>query len=474
MHPALAMSLYRYFKPTLPSPSGHLAESINPATIKAANEAVKDATSKPSKARGSYRHVDAETQAKIAQYACEHGNKAAMERFSTLLGFDIKKSSVSTWKMKYLAEIKRRVKTGEAPEVNRLPLKKRGRRLLIGEKLDGEVKAYIQAVRNMGGVVTTTITIAVGRAIVNRADRSLLAENGGPITLSKSWAKSVLYRLNFVKRRGTATSKITVKNFEELKEQFLLDIKAVVEMEEIPPELVINWDQTGISIVPGSAWTMDLKGSKRVEIVGISDKRQITALFCGSLAGDFLPLQLIYQGKTAASLPQFNFPSNWHVTCTPNHWSNNDKMIEYVTKIIIPYIECKRRELKLSDDYPALAIFDVFRGQQTDQISSLLEENNIYVVNIPPNCTDRLQPMDLSVNKSAKDFMRAKFSEWYALAVQKQLDSGAEEVTPVDLRLSIMKPLGARWLLSLYDYLKNNRSIIKNGFKDITDFVSFS
>ena len=51
--PAQAMSLYRYFKPTLPSPSGPLAESINPATIKAANEAVKDATSKPSKARGS-------------------------------------------------------------------------------------------------------------------------------------------------------------------------------------------------------------------------------------------------------------------------------------------------------------------------------------------------------------------------------------------------------------------------------------
>ena len=60
--PAQAISLYRHFKPTLPSPSGPLAESINPATIKAANEAVKDATSKPSKARGSYRHVDAETQ----------------------------------------------------------------------------------------------------------------------------------------------------------------------------------------------------------------------------------------------------------------------------------------------------------------------------------------------------------------------------------------------------------------------------
>ena len=42
-------------------------------------------------------------------------------------------------------------------------------------------------------------------------------------------------------------------------------------MEEVPPELIINWDHTGISIVPGSAWTMEVKGSKRVEIVGISD-----------------------------------------------------------------------------------------------------------------------------------------------------------------------------------------------------------
>ena len=167
----------------------------------------------------------------------------------------------------------------------------------------------------MGGVVTTTIKIAAGKAIVSRVNR-ILAENGGPVTLSKNWAKSLLYRFKFVKRRGTLTAKVTVQNYEELKQQFLLDIRAVVEMEEIPPQLVFNWDQIGISVVPGSAWTMDLKGSKRVEIVGIDDKRQFTAVFCGSLDGDILPFQVIYQGKTTASLPHLNFPSNWHVTCT--------------------------------------------------------------------------------------------------------------------------------------------------------------
>ena len=73
--------------------------------------------------------------------------------------------------------------------------------------------------------------------------------------------------------------------------------------------------------------------------------------------------------------------------------------------------------------------------------------------------------MDLSVNKPAKEFMRRKFQEWYAMEVQKELDQGATDVTPVDLRMSIMKPLGAKWLVSLYDYFKSNDSIILNGFK---------
>ena len=240
-------------------------------------------------------------------------------------------------------------------------------------------------------------------------------------------------------------------------------------MEEIPPDLIFNWDQTGISIVPGSNWTMELKGTKRIEIVGVNDKRQITALFCGTITGEFLPLQLIYQGKTAACLPQMKFPDDWHVTCTDNHWSNEETMKLYIDKIILPYVQSKRKELKLSEDYPALAIFDVFKGQQTGNVTSILEKNNIYAVNIPANCTDKLQPMDLSVNRAAKEFMRNKFSEWYAEKVQKQLDTGV--TASVDLKMSTMKPLGARWLISLFDYLKNNNSIIKNGFKDIANIL---
>ena len=147
------------------------------------------------------------------------------------------------------------------PSIRSLPVKKRGRPLLLGEELDTEVKRYIRAVREGGGVINTAITMAAATAIVRKADRNLLAENGRSITITSNWAKSLLYRMNFVKRRGSSTAKMTVMNFEAVKEQFVLDVNAVVEMEDILPEFVFNWDQTGISVVPGSSWTMEVKGS---------------------------------------------------------------------------------------------------------------------------------------------------------------------------------------------------------------------
>ena len=63
--------------------------------------------------------------------------------------------------------------------------------------------------------------------------------------------------------------------------------------------LILNWDQTGMIMVPSYCWTMGQQGAKRVKVCGVDDKRSIAAVFfcvCGSLTGDFLPLQVIYKG----------------------------------------------------------------------------------------------------------------------------------------------------------------------------------
>lgn len=89
---------------------------------------------------------------------------------------------------------------------------------------------------------------------------------------------------------------------------------------------------------------MEVEGSKRVEVVAKDDKRQITAIFAGSMAGDFLPIQLVYQGKTTRCLPTVKFSSDWHTTYSPSHWCNENTMTDYILKTILPYIkEIKKR-----------------------------------------------------------------------------------------------------------------------------------
>ena len=43
---------------------------------------------------------------------------------------------------------------------------------------------------------------------------------------------------------------------------------------------------------------------------------------------------------------------------------------------------------------------------------------------------------------------------------------GCSEKKPVDLKLSVIKPLGAPWMKSAYDYVKSKPEIIQNGFKE--------
>ena len=169
-----------------------------------------------------------------------------------------------------------------------------------------------------------------------------------------------------VKRKVCSKSNVTPQNFESLKEQFLLDIKQLVHLEDIPPELIINWDQTAIHYVP--VLVNGGRRKQRTEVVGNDDKWQITAYFAGSMVGDFLPLQLVYEGKTIHCLPQVEFPRGWHITYSSTHCSNETTMKEYVDEIIFPYIKQKRAELKLATNHASLLLFDNFKAQCTEQL----------------------------------------------------------------------------------------------------------
>ena len=115
--------------------------------------------------------------------------------------------------------------------------------------------------RSSGCPINTAISIATSRGIVKDTHSNLLSKNGGHIDLTKDWAKDLLQRMNYVKRRGSSTAKVAVENFTQVKVQFLFDVQSLIEIEEIPSALIINWDQTAIKYIPLSTWTIADEGS---------------------------------------------------------------------------------------------------------------------------------------------------------------------------------------------------------------------
>ena len=239
-------------------------------------------------------------------------------------------------------------------------------------------------------------------------------------------------------------------------------------LEEIPPELIINFDQTGLKYVLVGDRTMAKRGSKSVPISGLGDKWQITAVFSGTLSGMFLPPQLIYEGKTKACLPKVDFPQGWDITYTANHWANEESMKRYIKKIIVPCVEKTKWDMKLPSSQRALCIMDNFSAQCTDGIIALFESYGIDTVCAPANSTGELQPMDISVNKPVKTFLKDEFQNWYAKEMLTQLDDTAgtkqSDVSfkPITFPMGRMKPIAAKWIMDAVHYIYTHPVLICN------------
>ena len=139
-------------------------------------------------------------------------------------------------------------------------------------------------------------------------------------------------------------------------------------------------------------------------------------------------------------------------------------MLGYINHVIVPYLQ-KTREY-VGDDKTALVIIDNFGGQVTESVIQLLEDHVVHVCTLPPNTTDLLQPMDISVNKPAKDYL----TFWYSREVTKQLDGQELEdlediaIQPIDLSMPVMKEVSARWLVDIVGRISDNPHLIISGF----------
>ena len=138
--------------------------------------------------------------------------------------------------------------------------------------------------------------------------------------------------------------------------------------------------------------------------------------------GKFLPMQIIYGGKTSKSIPPVSFSDSFLLS------ANEKEPLKMLEHIIIPYVKKQHQNLIFDTQYPALLIMDVFNpDDETGWIRlNLLNENNIKLQKVPANLSYLFQQLDVqgSPNGHAKRFMKNKFTLWYDDQVKSELDEG--------------------------------------------------
>ena len=119
---------------------------------------------------------------------------------------------------------------------------------------------------------------------------------------------------------------------------------------------------------------------------------------------------------------------------------------------------------------------DTSKGQDNDEVAKLCRKNNCALI-VPHNLTHKFQPLDITVNKPAKRFRKDKYNMRHTEQVAKQLNEGkAPADVEVSLNLSEIKPLHAKWIYEMYEYLRGRSDLVLNGFQSagITEVVEKS
>ena len=95
----------------------------------------------------------------------------------------------------------------------------------------------------------------------------------------------------------TSKSKNLIEHFNKLRTNFLEKVATTYEIEDIHTLPGVQFGSDRSHCYPFMTMDNGAKRCKHVEFNGLSNKYQVTALFCGTFMRNFLLVQLVYQGR---------------------------------------------------------------------------------------------------------------------------------------------------------------------------------
>ena len=174
---------------------------------------------------------------------------------------------------------------------------------------------------------------------------------------------------------------------------------------QLEPRLIWNLDETGVNTVQGTSKILSEKGIKQVgQITSAERGVLITMCCCVSAVGATLPPAYIF--------PRVNFrdhmlngaPNGSLGLATPSGWMN--------CELFVVVLKHFTKHMNVSKNNPAILVMDNHESHVTLQTIDTARENGLIILSLPPHCSYRMQPLDVSIYGPFKRYFNTACNDW--------------------------------------------------------------
>lgn len=261
-------------------------------------------------------------------------------------------------------------------------------------------QALADRIKTLANVFYGLTAIEVRRVAFHYAERNEIPHrfSENERLAGKDWLYGFLERnqsISIRKPEATSINRITGFNRVEVK-KFYDNLETVLtKTDNYTPDRIFNADETGITTVQDPGTILASKGKKRVGSVTSWERGKLVTVMCAmSASGSFVPPMFIFPRQRMSPLLQKDGPACAIYECSKKGWTNEGIFVKWLEHFI--------EHSKASKERPVILILDNHNSHTTLESFELCKENGVTMISLPPHCSHRLQPLDVTFYSTLK------------------------------------------------------------------------